>query len=226
MHRSALLPLLLVALIPSLVTAQPALNLGNNAVVFNGASPDGDVAFFSVAKIPLGYSQRVEVRREVVVADATGRAEWALESEPALKSVWAAVDLASGEWALASPEGGLLRQQPLELTAFERDPGGELSTLLYDGHVVAEALVVRTALSAGSPGVWGLRLSDGGDADGDGDHNDAIRLHPASLAAIGEAGAPPLAFAPGDVVVLVDPDRLEVSAVRLEEATAGQGGER
>ncbi len=228
MYRWILRSLLLFSLTAagSVVAAQPTLSLAGTTVALDGASPGGTVAFFSVSRVPLGYSQQVEVLREVALADASGRAEWSVDHVPALKSVWAAVDLTSGDWALAVPTGGVVRQQPLDLGAFERGANGELSALRYAGHVVLEALLVRTELSAESQGVWGLRLSDGGETDGDGEHNDAIRLAPSSMEAIAETTPPPSAFAPGDVVILIDSDRLEVSALRLEEATTGQGGER
>jgi len=226
-HRSLFFFFILAWLLAgSSLVAQPTLQFAGPTVAFEGATPSGQVAFFSVARIPLGYSQRLEVRRELGLADASGRAEWVVEREPWLGSVWAAVDLASGEFALAAPPGGTLRQRPLDIDAFEQGAGGEFSSLRYSGHVVLEALVVRTAKSQQDEGVWGLRASDGGEADGDGEHNDEISLQPSRLEAISE-GAPALsAFAAGDVVILIDSDRLEVSALRLKEATDGQGGER
>jgi hypothetical protein len=210
----------------AVLSAQPTLTFDGSEIRWAGGSSGGEVAWFSVERVPLGYHQRVVIQREVTVADAEGLARWVQPEEPSRGSVWVAVDLDSGELALAAPPGGVLRTQLLPVDAFEADGSQELTAVRYAGHVVAEALLVRTARSETGAEVWGLRANDGGVSDADGKHDGVVTLSAASLQPVEEDGETAGAFQPGDVLVLIDPDRLQVSTVQLEERSGGQGGER
>jgi hypothetical protein len=215
--------LLLLTLTPIAATAAPPLlTIGTDTVTVDGATPDGTVAWLSVSRRPLGTHQRVEIRRELGQADTTGHAELELADPVTAKSLWAVVDLATGELALAAPPESLLAERALLPEAFEQDAAGEAVRLHHDRRKV-EALVVRP--SAERPSAWAGQVEDGGTLDEGVAYDGEITLSPATLPPLAEDQPPAEAFADGDVVVLIDPERMEISAARLE-AEAGQGGER
>jgi hypothetical protein len=208
------------------VAETPSLRFADAVVILDQGTPGGEVAWISVTRVPLGYHQRLEVRRTVSAADETGTATWEQERPPWLGSIWAAVDVESGAWVAAAPPGGRLRDRVLPAHAFQQNGSGELSSVHYPGHVVAEATVVRTGPSQAGTQIWGLRLTDGGQADGDAQYNGEITLQLSSMEGLTDATTAASTFAAGDVVILIDTDRMEVSATRLEEGHGGAGGER
>ncbi len=222
MYR-VVLPVLLLLSTATPSHSQLALTFSSNGVLVDGVSPDSELAVFAASRVGLGYFVRVEVVREVLVADEAGHAEYRLPGELAPRSVWAAVDLASGEFALAAPSIDGLSEDPFSAGAFFTSDSGEVDRLRHD-HRVIEALVVRPSWDEEARGVWSLRLADGDPAtDADGLFDRTVTLALGSLEPL-DGGPPPSRFAVGDVVIMIDPDNLQVSAVRLEDAT-GIGGE-
>lgn len=203
---------------------QPTLTLFQDRIEVEGISASGDLVLFGAAREGLGYFNRVRFTREILSADLTGHAELTLERELAPRSVWAVVDLSTGEYALASPRLEGPNEKPLPAEAFISGDTGEVEAVRFD-HRVAEALVARAGKDEAPRGVWSVRLADGDPAtDADGTFNRSVTLEVAALQPLlGEAAAE--SFEPGDVVLMIDPDTLEVSVARLG-AEAGQGGER
>lgn len=64
-------------------------------------------------------------------------------------------------------------------------------------------------------GAWVLRVHDGGETDDDGDNDGAIRARLASFSAFGGSPPPPAKLEPGDVVLILDPERLLFSSRTL-----------
>lgn len=118
---------MVVLLVPGALLAQPApapsLTFEPAAVVASGVTPKGKVVWFSVAREIADFAATV-VRRDQVVEDEDGDGKVRLEigTPIPLQSVWLAVDLASGAFAVAVPEGSLAAELPL--AARNRDRGG------------------------------------------------------------------------------------------------------
>jgi len=94
------------------------------AVLASELSPGGDAVFFSVAREPQGAFNRIVRRSGVEVVDGLGEALF----EPAEgfvppKSVWVVADVATGGFAVAAPEGFLLRQVPFPGIPVAQAPG-------------------------------------------------------------------------------------------------------
>lgn len=201
---------------------QVTLRLEPEAVVAEGVSPGGWAVFFAVNREPVRYHDRYETVREVVVdEDGDGVVVLEVASGVAFKSVWAVVDGATGEGAVAAPEGFGLRE--LELV-----PGRVISGLAGGGEGLqltrtwVEVLLVRPGV-----GAWGRRILDGWEADGDGRPSGGVV---AALEAL-EPVAPTSEVAPehlqgGDVVLLLMPETLEHGVLRLGgDGPPGDGGE-
>jgi hypothetical protein len=203
-----LLPLALAA--APLHAATPVmLRFEPGAVVAQGITPGAQVVWFSVAREPQGYISRV-VRREDVLSDADqdGSVAFPLEKEAPFKSIWVAVDLVDGRFAIAAPEG-----YPLREIGFPADgvrPVGGLLRELRNARGTAEILVVRPGT-----GAWGLSVADGGPADEDRANDGTLISSLRQAYAIGASPAPPDHFLPKDVLVMIDPQRMELYTVSL-----------
>jgi hypothetical protein len=203
----------------------PVLTLDAQTAIVDGATPGGQVAWLAVSRRPMETHQRIEIVRELSEVDSSGRTVLALQEPVTLKSVWVAVDLATGDYAITVPAEAVLRERALVPNAFVSDAAGAITSLRHD-RLRIEALVARPAAQAAKAEVWAGQLSDGGALDAGPPYDGRVELRLASLPALGQEASAAESFAAGDVVVLLDPERLEVSAVRLEEAATGQGGER
>ena len=209
----------------SAALALPTLTFENSSVSVEGATPGGEVLFFSVERVPTGFYVEVNIRRESVGADGTGLASVLFDEEVPTRSVWAAIDLATGQFALGSPSSFGLLEEAFAPGAFRTDAAG-LADQLRHGHKLVEALWVRPGERAAGAGAWRQRVADGGSRDVDAALDGAVALDPASLQPVGGEQVVPDRFAPGDVVVLIDPSSLEISATQLVAGSGEAGGAR
>jgi len=154
------------------------------------------------------------LRRDEIVADTDGDGVVRLELELPLaqvRSVWAAVDVTSGELGVGVPEGTELLASALPREAIGIDGAG----LTVPVRRWAYLLWVRPGRAADA-GVWGTIVGDGGAYDDDGVENRSIRGRVESFVAIApRENAPPARLADGDVVLMVDPETLEITTARL-----------
>jgi hypothetical protein len=203
----------------------PLVTFDAESVTVDGATPDGEVLFFSVERVPQGFYEAIDIRREVRTADATGLVEIRFDPEVPERSVWAAIDLTTGELALGSPHEKGLLEDPFAAGAFQVDAEG-LSDQVRNDHKLVEALWARPASADGqSGGAWRLRISDGGRFDADEVADGSVSVKPSSFKPVSDEESVPERFIPGDVLVMIDPGTLEISAVRLEGERGGEGGE-
>lgn len=211
----ALLGIMVVA---SALADAPVVSFEEQAVRIEEATPNGRLVVFSIGK-PRAHLMPLTARFEALVsADATGAASVELPRPMPVRSVWAVVDVESGEYVLAAPEAFGLRQVDF--------PGrgiGQTRRLLADERRFLDVLVVRPAagLPAGADpaaetGAWTRTFGDGGEDDGDGAADGKLEAPFDRLRPIGDSPAlPPGELRPGDVVIGVDPLTLEVYASRL-----------
>ncbi len=202
------------ALLASAASAQTApapLSLGfeGQAATVSGATPGGEVIFWSVFRERLArVSSRVGKLADRTAADAAGAARFDLGRDVPALSVWAAVDLASGRLALASPSG--FQWTPIDATRRRIDM--VLGRLAVDRHALA-ILIVRPG-----SGSWQLDVFDGGPLDEDGAYDGSLRASLAAFLPDAKSGSAPPRFAKGDVIVAVDPDDLAAFAATVGDA--------
>lgn len=198
-----------------------AVSFEEAAVLAAGLTPGGDAVFWSVAREPLGYHQRIVPRSAVVVVDALGEARFALEEggPVPLKSAWAVADVASGAFAVAAPPGFRLRQVPFPGRAFEVGAPGVVNRLRHELESLY-LLVVRPGV-----GAWQLEAWDRGPKDRSGADDGRVLTSLEDLEPLEPAGPdPPERFAGGDLIVVVEPAELRYYATRLLGAPAPGGG--
>lgn len=188
----------------------PVIALEEGAVAVSGVTASGRVAWFSMAFERVDLQAHLS-RRDLVLIDEDGdgvvRVE--LEGGVPLSSLFAAVDMTTGELAVATPEGSPFR----EVVFPARGLGAELRTF-EDRRRLLDLLLVRPGGGEGA-GVWSLSLADGGPGDDDGRQDRSLRARSGDFRPVADSPPPPERLAPGDVLIGFDPESLELFSVRL-----------
>lgn len=198
--------LLVAALLPLSLVAQPSVTVEKDRVIVAGVSPLAQTAIFGVARESYRNTAERLQRYDALVADSDGdgRIEYSPGRAIAPLSVWIAVDLASGAAAVGAPEGFTLRASSFPTT---------FGTLLPDQASIeadfVDVLYVQPLL-----GAWGWSGGDGGESDLDPAHLQ-LGMRLPSMIPIGPSPAPPAEFLPGSVMVIVHPRTLRYSITTL-----------
>lgn len=145
--------------------AQPTITFGGeDKVQIGGVAPGSKVALFGVGRyVDVFMPIRLEVW-DVVVVDSYGSAIVSLGKFVPAISVWAAVDLATGDLAFAAPAGIEVQELQFPFNALS----GTLDTLTDARPGLAVLRVRPSAVPGIDPGGWGGRVQDGSKLDADG----------------------------------------------------------
>lgn len=184
-------------------TGSIALDLTREAVTIR-AEEGATVILFNVAREPAGAIARVVSRHERLIDDdRDGVIRYVPARGVAWRSIWIVVDLETGALAVAAPGGA-----PMPMRSYggrESLPAQAIVQHLDVERERVDILVVRPGV-----GAWAGVVRDGGAADQDRQANRRLRLDPARLKPLDESFDPaPHAFRPGDVVAILDSERLE-----------------
>ena len=197
-------------ILPATLAAAPAISFGEKRIEATGVSPFAKVVFFGVAREGQGYRTRVVTRYETVEdLDRDGVVGLELDAAVAFRSIWAAVDLTSGEYVVASPAGYAPTEVKFPTAGLRDQADGKLDRLEGRGYSL-EVLVARPGL-----GAWHLSLGDGDPDDEDGVANGRIEWAVGKGRPVKGDPPAPLDFSPGDVVIAMDPTRMEIYAARM-----------
>jgi hypothetical protein len=183
------------------------MTVSATTVTISGATPHGKIVFFGVGRFI--DQTTVTIRRlDQIVVDDDGDGVVTVDIGGAVpwKSIFAAVDFSSGRYVLGTPDATMFPLIPLPLDAspFVADEQGVLRKIVVH-HRICEMLHVRPGV-----GVWAQVLADGNKFDSDLTTNGLATANVASDAATAD-GAPPApdSFAAGDVVVLIERQRMQ-----------------
>jgi hypothetical protein len=175
------------------------------AVVASGLTPGKKVVWFGVEhRIDAELSRELVRRFDIASVGADGTARLSLNQPPATRSFWVAVDLKSGEFALAAPEGYRLRR-PLKPSQLSAAAGAGADGILDERRYLV-GLVVRPG-----EGAWSFAGGDGGDQDADGLSDGRVRFALDRLPPIAGSPAPPKKVNGADLWFVVDPLRMEIA---------------
>lgn len=183
------------------------MTVNPSTVTISGATPHGKVVFFGVGRFV--NQTTVTVRRldkTVTDDDGDGIVTIDIGAPVPWKSIFAAVDFSSGRYVLSTPNTGMFPLLPLLLDSkpLVADSQGVLRQIVVR-HRVCEMLHVRPGV-----GAWGQLLADGNKFDTDLTSNGRATANVAGGVGLGEGTpAAPSSFEPGDVVVLIDRQRME-----------------
>ena len=191
------------------VMAKPAITFDANAVFASNITPLGQVAWFSIAWDRWQAKNRVTRRDRIDVDTGAGQVTFAVEDGVPSNSIWVAVDLSSGEYAAATPDGTELRLDAVPGGWLAKGAGSAADLLQVDSDFV-ELLVARPGV-----GAWGESVGHGGASDVGGGAGGFTRASFGAMRPIGSTGPAPNEILPGDIVVVIDPNAMECFAARL-----------
>ncbi len=125
------------------------------------------------------------------------------------------MDLASGDFEAAAPEKFRLKKVCFRGRGIGKRPDGRDS--IVDARALAEILVIRPGAGPGA-GVWHLYVGDGGPSDEGGSPNGLLEAALDRMEPLAGSPPPPQTFQKDDIVLLLDPDQLEMTLVKMPQA--------
>jgi hypothetical protein len=210
---SSLFALLVLILTTPMAWSEPEIVFEEDRVVAEGITPFGETVWLGVSRDRPSWRTRVVHRRNVITdSEGQGRVEYELEGGVPQHSIWAVVDLQSGEVAVAVPESYSLRKPEVPAAVFHHTGMGSVE-LMGTSFRRADIVVVRPGI-----GAWAVRASDGSENDIDGGQDGLIWIEPEGMEPLIDGREAPVCLEPGDIVVMMDPDHLryDVQRVALE----------
>jgi hypothetical protein len=207
MQRTTLLLFLLCLAGSALAaTAPPRITFAAREVTCSGFLPNAKVVVLGVSNEAGQYIATMQRRDAVVDADLSGVARYALDAGVPPRSVWFAVDAATGAYAVGSPDGFPLRPS-LPAPTLVLGKGSSPESLRIEAEII-ELLVVVPGV-----GVWRDTAAHRGGKDLDKDSRAPARLSAAAftptLGTTAKLDHIPIA---GAVVIVVNPDTLRYFA--------------
>lgn len=181
--------------------AGPALAFDVDRVTATGVTPAGRAVVLSVSRQRGEWIGLTTPRVATVLdTDGDGAVDYLPGGDLADRSLWAVVDLESGEFVVGAPDGFTMVETEVDPPAMASQPG-----LLTDPRCDLELLVVRPGV-----GAWHGRAGDGADGDDDGVENGAVALQLSALDPVWPVYGGVLLdrLRHGDVVIGIDPLRL------------------
>jgi hypothetical protein len=197
-----------LAMCALVLTATPlhaALSITFNGSVIRvtGVTPREQIAISAVMRQAQGGMIRsaADTQQLLTDTDGDGAVEYDAQAPIPPLSIWAAVDLRSGDFAVASPRPYRPRVLPLPPAFVKNAPADEFDTLI-GGHMILNVLWVRPGNGGGA---WFLHAADGGSNDTDHKANGRAVLSTAAFRGLESSDAPPKKMKKGDVIVVLDP---------------------
>lgn len=213
MNRPRLLLIICLFLLPAVqVLGQgnpgPRISFEEKAVVVSGLTAGEKAVWFGVERrIDEELSTELARRQGLEPVAADGTSQLMLERPAARSSVWVAVDLKSGAYTVAAPEGYRIAR-PAKLPRLSLGAGDK-----PDGIVEERSYMFGLVVRPGE-GAWSFAGGDGGDHDSDGEVNGESRFALDQLEALPGATdgpAPPTKAKSEDLWIVVDPRKMEIS---------------
>ncbi len=201
-YRSILIVLAILAMSFPCAAAPLAVAVRADRLSIEGLVPGGSVALLGAAHEPAYYMRSIVTHRELLSdGDGDGKIVYAPPRGIAFRSIWMVVDLASGETTIATREG----YHALEMVQFGAGKGRavDVAGSVFDiGRDHVDILVVRPR-----KGAWAIALRGRGTEEGP---RGRLRAHVSKLPPMRpDFGNAPPTLVPGDVVLMVDPERME-----------------
>ncbi|HKO57122.1 MAG TPA: hypothetical protein VJ276_14690 [Thermoanaerobaculia bacterium] len=189
----------------------PSIAFDGNGITVSGLTPGGNAALFMMSRRPDVFMTRMEQRADVLAAGADGKVRFDTENGVVPTSVWAVIDVESGQYAVACPSGDCAPLQRTLNTAafFKNNAAGEPEGLDIP-LAMADVFLVRA-----KSGVWHVMLGDGGAGDEDGILNGKARVSVEKFAAMRDKTPPPSKLKKGDLLFLFQPMNLHFAIVEV-----------
>lgn len=209
--QALLFTLFMAGSVSSTIAAPLTVKVSSERLTIEGVTPGSAVTLMGMVQESGYYMIRFVPHRELLTdADRDGRIEYAPRGGIAFRSIWVVTDLQTGETNVAAQAGFktlVMRQRG----AGQGSAVSVTPALLDVGRKDVDVLVVRPGR-----GAWTLPIRGRGTepptAPG------RVRVSVSKLQPLrGDFGAAPAALIPGDVVVILDLERLEYWTTKFTE---------
>jgi len=196
--------------VTALSTEKLVLSFEDSAVVASGIASGGQAVWFGIA-----YDfQRVRpelLRWERVDSDTDGDGRVTLQVGRPIpaRSLWIAVDLTTGDYAVATPNPASKHERPQDAGAFLSGAKGT-PQFFKEQRAYLDVLLVRPGV-----GCWTVSLGDGGVTDLDGRPDGFVKADFSRMVPLGSSPASPEDAKGKDLVFAVDPETLQFSVSKL-----------
>lgn len=183
-----------------------SVSLAADKVTATGVTPKGDAVLFAVMRDD-GHGYHSIRQRFLMATDSTGTGlvTFSLKAIPRV-AVVGVVDMSSGRIGYLSPTV----KSFANLTFPQQGPEGVKKNATDSDQVQIVRQLVTLVVVRPHVGAWYLTNGDGGAADADHAHDGRISWNLDSLQPIeAKAGKPPKHFTPHDLIIAIDPIRME-----------------
>jgi hypothetical protein len=202
---------------PAAETEPPplAMRFSDGAVVASGATAGAKVLFVGCTRRVSDYTTRTAYHTFIAQADQKGEARYVVRpvstppAEVPANSFWIVTDLETGRYGVAAPGGSALKQLHPGRASVAKSNNGQLNKL------VAFMPYAQFALVRPGVGAWTRTAGDGGESDRDGLNNGYIEASIDDMQPIVNAAAPPKNYDKGDIVIIIDEEKLAFFVTRV-----------
>ena len=186
----------------------PRWSFSGRSAALSGLAPGAKVAWFSISREFYDHGLSIQLRNGTTVdLDNDGQERIEIDRDLSPASIWAAVDFATGAFALDTPSG-----RTIDRVAIRGNPRSALRKIDFEDRDYLYAFLVRPNV-----GAWWARIGDGGPDDEDGAPNRRIEVPLGIMTPFEGSPAPPDRIDRDDLVFAIDPNRLEVFAAGVRE---------
>lgn len=180
----------------------PTIAFATNDVTVSDIAAGSSVLLFGVSADIKDHWRRVIVKDEILVdSDRDGSVKLSISHGSVINTVWLAVNMSTGTYALASPH-----TRPPAVRTFVVAKQDAAALQIAAARV--EGVLVR-------PGAGAWRLSAGDGADGDLGPKDDLKIDSSLtfMTPVSGSGAPPAHFRKDDLLVVIDRVSFETTIV-------------
>jgi hypothetical protein len=187
------------------------VNFSGRTITASGLTAGGQAIFFAEAQEPGEYTMMTYSHYERFAdVDASGSAHVDISTDVVPTSIWAVVDITSGEYTVTAPPGGATKSRPIHGGLLRKGAGGEITGLDFP-FAMASILVVRPGV-----GAFDASAAEQGAADEKGHGRGKIITPIPELKPVRDANLKPITtLQGGDVVVIIEPQYLFFYATRV-----------
>lgn len=186
--------------------------VSNTEVKISGLTPGATVVLYSVSMEPRPYTARLVRRSEVLLDDDRDSVvTYRLTQKPSIRSIWAAVEVQNGWFAIASPSGYKPRKMYEASRLSDR-------TKLNTDKLQFERAAIDILLVRPGRGAWTLRSGDGWANDEDKMSNGKLIVSVEHFRPLTPEvkGTTPARVNAGDVIIAIDPYQFEYAVLQGE----------
>lgn len=194
-----------------LAQSSPVVTIRGDSVEVSDVIRGGSIALVGTGRGVgrRGMISQILETHLLVDQDADGVVSFKPKNGVPFRSVWVATEIDTGRFATGSPEGFAYRHLPLE-SSLKKDLEGELGLLERDVPRMV-VLLVRP-----KSGAWVIAAREGSSFDRDGS-NGRLQIAFEDTVAIAGKAKGPKHLKIGDLVVAIDPYRLELFSAEVSK---------